>query len=192
MREPHMPDWIPAGRTVFASVLLMTSMLVGCTTAPEAIPSAGHDPVETTTLVVEVETPKWEGEMLYIAVYQSADSFLEVDQWVQGVTVPVTCPITRLVFEDVPAVPTAVSGFIDIKRDETLTRNIIGLPVEPWGFSNDISILLSRPKFESARFEVDRPETQVRFAMGTTLDRSEIRGARTRVAEESDLGEELP
>ena len=190
MREPHMTGWMPAGRTVFALVILMVSTLVGCATAPGTAPSGGPDPSETMTLIVEVETPKWEGEMLYIAVYQSAESFLEVDQWVQGVTVPVTCPITRIVFEDVPAIPTAVSGFIDIERDETLTRNIIGLPVEPWGFSNDISILLSRPKFESARFEVDRPETRVRFAMGTALDRSRIR--RARAAEQSDLGDELP
>lgn len=175
----------------FASASMIAASGAGCATSrvPEVV--SEPDPA-STTIVVEVETEQWDGEMLYLGVFQSAESFLEVDQWAAGVTVPVTSPLTTVVFEDLPALPTAVSGFIDIKRDETLTRNIIGLPLEPWGFSNDISIFITRPRFEQARVEVEVPETVIRFAMGTSLDRSAIRRARSATSPEEASGRKEP
>ena len=192
MRESSTQNSMRSTRHALIASSLLVSAITGCSTAPEADPAPRTGSIETMTLVVEVETDRWEGEMLYIAVYQSEDSFLEIDQWVEGVTVPVTVPITRLVFENVPALPTAVSGFIDIKRDETLTRNLIGLPVEPWGFTNDISVFFSRPTFDSTQVPATPPETHVRFAMGTSLDRSDIRRARVEAAKESDSKADLP
>ena len=192
MLEWHLRQLMRARAQAFTATPLLVLMSVGCSTTPEPDPSVALEPVGTMTLVVEVETDEWEGKMLYIAVYQSEESFLELDQWVEGVTVPVTVPITRLVFENVPALPTAVSGFIDIKRDETLTRNLIGLPVEPWGFTNDISVFFSRPTFDSTQVPATPPETHVRFAMGTSLDRSDIRRARAEAAKESDSKADLP
>ena len=192
MLECHIHQLTRARAQALIAALFVVLMSAGCSTTPEMEPTPQAGPIETMTLVIEVETAEWEGEMLYIAVYQSEDSFLEIDQWVEGVTVPVTVPITRLVFENVPALPTAVSGFIDIKRDETLTRNLIGLPVEPWGFTNDISVFFSRPTFDSTQVPATPPETHVRFAMGTSLDRSDIRRARAEAAKESDSKADLP
>ncbi|MCP4836003.1 MAG: DUF2141 domain-containing protein [Phycisphaera sp.] len=158
----------------------------GCSSPPASTePEPDTAPLPPSRIVLEVETDKWEGEMLYVAIFQSADTFLEVDHWTAGISVPVTVPVTRVVFDEVPTRPSAISGFIDIKRDETLTRNIIGLPVEPWGFSNDLSIFFARPRFEDAQVPLTPPETVVRFAMGTSLDRSEIRQARRKSAEAS-------
>ena len=192
MREWHNDQSMRLTTRAFIATSLLGLASAGCSTTPEAEPAPSLESVGTMTLVVEVETDDWEGQMLYVAVYQSEESFLEIDQWVEGVTVPVTIPITRLVFENIPALPTAVSGFIDIKRDETLTRNIIGLPVEPWGFTNDISIFFSRPTFESTRVPATLPETHVRFAMGTSLDRSDVRRARVEAAADSGSEEDLP
>lgn len=192
MSEPHIQGPTTAGCIAWTVTAPLILFAAGCSTSSETKPAPLTRPLETMTLVVEVETEDWEGQMLYVAVYQSEDSFLEIDQWVQGVTVPVTIPVTHLVFEDVPARPTAVSGFIDIKRDETLTRNFIGLPVEPWGFSNDISIFLSRPTFDATKVPAITPETRVRFAMGTSLDRSDVRRARAKAAADSEAMEDLP
>ena len=148
------------------------------------MPSA---PRPGTRLVVEVETPRpeWKDEKLYLAVYQDPDRFLDRDAWVAGKTVPVTIPVTTVVFDDLPSGPTAISGFIDIVGDANLTRNFIGLPEEPWGFSNDISIFLSRPTFDKAMVDLQAPQDEIRFAMDTSLDRSDVRRRRAS-AEEDD------
>ena len=139
----------------------------------------------TTQLVIEVETEKWENELLYLAVFQAPEDFLEEDRWVESIVTPVVIPVTRVVFEDVRTIPSAISGFIDIERDETLTRNFIGLPSEPWGFSNDQSVILGLPSFEKVAVELQGPTTVVRFRMGTSLDRSGVRRERREALEAS-------
>ena len=132
----------------------------------------------TMRVVVELETPDWEGERLYVALFQEPEGWLEADGWLVGETVEVTPPLTVVVFDGIPARPTAVSGFVDLKRDENLTRNGIGLPLEPWGFSNDLSVLFAKPSFRAACVEVMPPESTIRFAIGRSLDRSSVRRAR--------------
>lgn len=180
---------IRGGGPIAATMVMV--VVSGCSTSPASTSPASTDPEPNTAplppsrIILEVETDKWEGEMLYVAVFQSADTFLEVDHWTAGISVPVTVPVTRVVFDEVPTRPSAISGFIDIKRDETLTRNIIGLPIEPWGFSNDLSIFFARPRFDDAKVPLTSPETVVRFAMGTSLDRSDIRRSRRESIEAS-------
>ncbi len=155
----------------------------GCVTSPAAPPDSAADPaaiadLTQTRLVIELETESWADEVCYVALFQSRDGWLERDGWLVGRTVPVTPPLTVVVFDDVPAAPTAVSAFVDVARDESLTRNGLGIPVEPWGFSNDLSVLFGKPSFRSASVEVTPPETVIRFAIGTGLDRSAVRRAR--------------
>lgn len=194
MTEPdtHQTDPARRGRRIVAATVTVLFGASGCVTSPIPEPEVVSQPLPPSRIVLEVETAKWEGEMLYVAVFQSADTFLEVDHWTAGVSVPVTVPITRVVFDEVPTRPTAVSGFIDIKRDETLTRNVIGLPLEPWGFSNDLSIFFAPPRFDDAKVAISPPETTIRFAMGTSLDRSRIRRARSESIEAAEQEVEQP
>ena len=174
-----------------AVLLLSIWSIAGCASDPASRPTTvatpSDGPPARTRLVVEVETEReeWENEKLYLAVFQDPDRFLDRDAWVAGKTVPVTSPVTTVVFEDIPAGPTAISGFIDLVGDANLTRNFIGLPEEPWGFSNDISIFLSKPGFDTAAVELRGPDDRIRFAMGTSLDRSAVRRRRA-AAEESE------
>ena len=176
--------WRTAGSIVVWASSLSCIMGCGTTDRTEFVRSEG--PRDKTNLVVEVETTDetWAGEDLYIAVFQDPDRFLDNDAWLVGRTVPVTPPLTTVVFEDIPSGPTAISGFIDLVKDSNLTRNFIGLPKEPWGFSKDISILLGKPDFADAAVVLEIPEHRIRFAMGTSLDRSDVR--RRRAAAEPD------
>jgi uncharacterized protein (DUF2141 family) len=183
------PDQLLMRETTATAIALLTVLVGGCASPPGTTASTGNEAamdvvsgavseVTATRLVVELETADWADEMCYVALFQDREGWLESEGWLVGRSVPVTTPVTTVIFEDVPAVPTAVSAFIDIARDENLTRNGLGIPVEPWGFSNDLSVLFGKPSFRSARVTVEPPETVVRFAIGTGLDRSAIRRAR--------------
>ncbi len=163
--------------------LVVIALASGCAT--DTAISGDVDPVEipletipTMRVVVELETPEWEGERLYVALFQEPEGWLEPDGWLVGETVEVTPPLTVVTFDGIPARPTAVSGFVDLKRDENLTRNGLGLPLEPWGFSNDLSVIFTKPSFSAACVDVVPPESTVRFAIGRSLDRSSVRRAR--------------
>ncbi len=167
---------------------VLTMLAGGCASSPSATPtSADADPGAVSDrapmrVIVELETAEWSDEVCYVALFQDREGWLEKDGWLVGRSVPVTPPVTTVIFEEVPAAPTAVSAFVDIARDETLTRNGFGIPVEPWGFSNDLSVLFGKPSFRSAVVEVQDPETVIRFAIGTSLDRGSIRRARREAA----------
>lgn len=189
-------DRIGRSRSGLGSVVAMAATSIvalagGCVTTPEPTmdepASAGAlSEISSARLVVELETPDWADEQVYVALFQNRDGWLETDGWLVGRTVQVTPPLTVVVFDDVPARPTAVSAFVDLDRDEDFTRNGFGIPVEPWGFSNDLSVLFGRPSFRSASVEVAAPLSTIRFAVGRGLDRSAIRRARREATEERE------
>lgn len=60
-----------------------------------------------------------------------------------------------ITLHDVPKGDYAVVAFQDVDGNQQLTRNLLGIPVEPYGFSNDASATLSQPSFAQAAFTVD-------------------------------------
>jgi uncharacterized protein (DUF2141 family) len=67
--------------------------------------------------------------------------------------VPKSGPVV-LRFTDVPPGRYAVRLFQDRNRDNELQTNFVGLPAEPWGMSNNPSLLRGAPKFADAAFDV--------------------------------------
>lgn len=89
---------------------------------------------------------------LMLAVYDQAAL------WLRGkpltatrLDVSATGAITH-VFEDLPdGVEVAISAFHDTNGNGRLDSNAMGMPMEPYGFSNDAIGQFGPPKFEAAR-----------------------------------------
>jgi uncharacterized protein (DUF2141 family) len=68
----------------------------------------------------------------------------------------------------VPGVPPgryAAQAYWDANGNGTADRNFIGMPRELVGFSNDVRVKLSRPKFAAAAFDHGASETPIAFAV---------------------------
>lgn len=59
-----------------------------------------------------------------------------------------------LVFENVVLGEYALQVFHDINGDFKLKTNIMGIPTEPFAFSNNAKAMFGPPKFEQAAFDV--------------------------------------
>ena len=57
----------------------------------------------------------------------------------------------------------AVSAFLDSDGDGELSRNLVGIPSEPYGFSNSARSITGPPSFEAA--ETDRPDPGYRLTL---------------------------
>lgn len=57
-------------------------------------------------------------------------------------------------FIGLPAGKYAIAVFSDSNGNQKLDSNILGMPTEPYGFSNEARNLTSKPSFEQAAFEV--------------------------------------
>ena len=67
---------------------------------------------------------------------------------------------------DVPVGTYAAQGFHDENDNGRLDRNILGLPKEAMGFSNDAPMRMGPPKFDMAAFEVGAgPVTRIGFSL---------------------------
>ena len=59
-----------------------------------------------------------------------------------------------LVTIEVPPGTYAAQAYQDEDGNGVLTQNMLGLPVEPLGFSNNVTIRLSAPRYRDAAFQV--------------------------------------
>ncbi len=68
--------------------------------------------------------------------------------------------IVSFVFDDLPPGAYAIIAFQDLDGTGTLPRSKLGLPLEPYGLSNDAG-RLRRPTFQQAAFQLDAEERSV-------------------------------
>lgn len=104
------------------------------------------------TLEVEgLDTSRLAGASLMVAVYTEPASWLRQPQSGHRFALEAaTNGRLSVVLKDLPAGPLALSLFQDANANGRLDRNPLGMPIEPYGFSNDAAGNFGPPKFEQA------------------------------------------
>ena len=54
----------------------------------------------------------------------------------------------------------AITLFVDFNGNKKIDKNILGIPKEPYGFSNNVIGNMSAPTFDQAKFLISGPTTQ--------------------------------
>lgn len=67
--------------------------------------------------------------------------------------------LMKITFNKIPAGIYGVAVYQDIDQNKDLKTNLIGLPREPIGFSNDAKINFGPPSFEDAKITIKAGET---------------------------------
>lgn len=66
----------------------------------------------------------------------------------------------QIIFENLPAGEYGLSAFHDLNGNEKLDTNLIGIPTEPYGFSNDAAGNYGPPTFVDAKIQLAKtPKT---------------------------------
>lgn len=89
-----------------------------------------------------------------IALFSSEDQYKSKDTYFLAERVPITSFDFSYTFKEVPNGVYAVKVFHDVNSDKELDTNWIGMPKEPFGFSNDAKGKMGPPSFEAASFVV--------------------------------------
>ena len=71
----------------------------------------------------------------------------------------------RFVFTDLPPGDYAVAAFHDRNGDGKLTRNILGIPTEPYGFSNNVYGFMGPASFKKAALTVSGESDQLSISV---------------------------
>jgi uncharacterized protein (DUF2141 family) len=91
---------------------------------------------------------------LYVALYDSAAGF-SGSQSLASQMVPMRAGTARLVFPGLAPGRYAVRAFADENGNGKLDTNLMGMPTERYGFSNDAKGNRAAPDFEAAAISVD-------------------------------------
>ncbi len=89
---------------------------------------------------------------IYIAIYDNDDDFMEIEKVAFQKIAAVETEVQNIIIDNVPAGDYAVSIFQDMNGNGELDTNGIGIPNEPYGFSNDARGRFGPPKFKNAKF----------------------------------------
>lgn len=105
------------------------------------------------SLSIEINNIKAEKGSIYLAVYQNAQDFLKSNKHIfRSCVQGIEGPKVQCLFEDLPAGDYAVSVFQDKNGNGELDTNWMGIPKEPYGFSNNPKALFRAPRFDECKF----------------------------------------
>ena len=115
---------------------------------------------QTAPLTVNISSVKSDKGKMMFALFHKADGFpgthQKAFQLKETKTVKGTTTVT---FENLPAGTYALAVFHDENNDGKLNTNVVGIPREPYGFSNNARSAFSAPSFKDASFRHDKTQT---------------------------------
>lgn len=92
--------------------------------------------------------------VMAIALFDSEENYKGKDSYFVAEEVAIHSTDFTYVFHDIKPGTYAIKVYHDIDKNGKLNTNWVGMPKEPFGFSNDAKGKMGPPKFEDAAFEV--------------------------------------
>ena len=106
----------------------------------------------TNSLTVSFSGLQGKQGKVYVALYDSEESFLNKE--FKTSIVSIEDGKAKAFFEGIPNGFYAVSSFYDKNGNGKLDTNFMGIPKEPYQFSNNSKGTFGPPKFEQAKFNI--------------------------------------
>lgn len=124
-------------------------------TAPTLAQSGGQ-----ATLVVKITGLRSGKGQVKIAVFNSAEKWLG-EQPVYSSTISVESHTVLWKINDIPYGDYGIAVFHDENKNGKMDKNLLGIPAEAYGFSNNVRVTFGPPTWEKAKFVVKGATTDV-------------------------------
>ena len=109
-------------------------------------------PTQGTQLTIMIENTEVVDGYIRIGVFNANDTFLKKGSTYKKYKIAVEDSIETIIIDDLPKGEYAFILYHDKNSDGKMNRKFIGIPKEPYGFSNNIRPKLSKPTFEECKF----------------------------------------
>lgn len=119
-------------------------------------PYSAQDP----TLKVEISSIRKAQGKLWIAIYRPGEKFGGDNPGMHKI-VPVNSMKNKILEFNLPEGTYAIAIFHDVNNNEELDKNLVGIPKEPYGFSNNFKPRFSAPQFKDCSFELPAQGKQI-------------------------------
>lgn len=122
--------------------------------------------LNSETLRIQISNiEKVKGHIL-IAIYDQEGGFPEAGGALKGKTIKVDHqPNMQVEINDLSYGQYAIAVFHDLNNNQKLDKNFLGIPTEPYGFSNNPKVKWSAPTFQDAHFEFSPQQTTLKIEL---------------------------
>ena len=121
---------------------------------------------ETGTLLIQLDNIEAAKGSIRIAVYQDAQDFNEQEKPLLGKVYPVEASGSISVsFPDISFGTYAIAIFHDVNNNQVLDKNVLGIPKEPYAFSNNPKVKWKAPTFQASQFQFKTEQQQLNITL---------------------------
>ncbi|MDD2635702.1 MAG: DUF2141 domain-containing protein [Bacteroidales bacterium] len=106
-------------------------------------------------LVIKIQNIEVREGNIRIGVFNTSEKFLKQGSTYKNYLISVKNTTESIIIDDLEKGEYAIMLYHDKNSDGKLNQNIIGIPKEPFGFSNNIKPKLSKPTFEECKFSLN-------------------------------------
>ena len=114
---------------------------------------------EQPKLTIQIHNIKSMKGSIKIGIFNTHKDFLEKNSAIRNYSIDVKEATATFVISDLPKGDYAVSMYHDENSDDICNRTFIGIPKEPYGFSNNFKPKFAAPKFEDCKFTFSKNQT---------------------------------
>ena len=112
------------------------------------------------SIIIKVTGLRSEKGQVRIAVFNSSEKWLGEDP-VYSSTINVDSHMVVWKISDVPYGDYGIAVLHDENKNGKMDKNFLGIPLEPYGFSNNLRVTFGPPKWEKSKFVVKGSTTEV-------------------------------
>ena len=138
-------------------------------------------PAAAASLTIHVGNVLPAGGILRLGLYDAARYPDDNSKPVASADVPATAPETVITLHNVPPGTYAIQTFQDVNSNDKMDTSWIGLPLEPFGFSQDAKPFLSKPGFDEVKFTIGTADATQVLHLQTMISRTPTDRAREAV-----------
>ena len=109
--------------------------------------------IETLDLTIEVSITKYNKGTVMLALYNSSDTYMKKTH--KAAKQEVVDNKAIFTFKNIQKGSYAFSMFHDVNDNRKMDKNFMGIPKEPYAFSNNKKGKFGPPDFEKVQFEVN-------------------------------------
>ena len=109
---------------------------------------------QTANITLKVQGITEAKGLMSIALFDNEEDYSSEENYAFAGEIPVESKDFEYVIKDLPYGIYAIKVFFDMDSNGEMKKNWIGMPKEPFGFSNDAKAKMGPPSFENASFVV--------------------------------------
>jgi len=119
--------------------------------------------VKTHTLSIHISGISKIKGSLFIAIFRATDDFPVFGKQFKGIVKEVEGKSQNYNFDNLPEGEYALAIYQDENKNKILDKNLLGIPTEIYGFSNNARRNFSAPSFQEAKFKLNKDLQQTVF-----------------------------